>query len=86
MTIFDHVNLAIQSSILQFDAPTIQVENNNNNMFGVGEAIEESSHTIITWEMSLFWSLWIPTSTSANSIVWCQIHKDSFLNVSFLAK
>jgi hypothetical protein len=55
-------------------------------MFGVGEAIEESSHTIITWEMSLFWSLWIPTSTSANSIVWCQIHKDSFLNVSFLAK
>jgi hypothetical protein len=32
-------------------------------MFGVGESIEESSHTIITGEMSLFWSLWIPTST-----------------------
>jgi hypothetical protein len=54
ITIFDQVNLAIQSSIVQFDAPTIQVEKNNNNMFGVGESIEESSHTIITGEMSLF--------------------------------
>jgi hypothetical protein len=54
MTIFDQLNLTIQSSILQFDAPTIQVENNNNNMFGVGESIEESSHAIITRGMSLF--------------------------------
>jgi hypothetical protein len=54
MSVFDQLNLTIQSSILQFDAHTIQVENNNNNTFGVGESIEESSHTIIAPEMSLF--------------------------------
>jgi hypothetical protein len=49
MSFFDQLNLTIQSSILQFE-PTIQVENNNNNTFGVGESIEESSHTT-SWSL-----------------------------------
>jgi len=58
----------------------------DNNIFGVGTSMEESSHALVVGELSLFKRLSISPTTCVDPLAWWQIHDTPFPNVSFLAK
>ncbi len=56
------------------------------NLFGVGVSIEESFSALVTWELSLFRRLFIPSFACADPLAWWQMYECQFPNVGFLAK
>jgi hypothetical protein len=58
----------------------------DNNIFGVGTSMEESSCAFVVWELSLFMRLSISTITCVDPLAWWQIHETQFPYVSFLIK
>ncbi len=60
--------------------------NLEENMFGVGASIEESSLAQVNGELSLFKRLSIAPFACANALIWCCIHEGKFSNALFLAK
>jgi hypothetical protein len=67
MTIFDRLNPIIEAIIPPFDKHNVQIKEEDNNMFGVGAYIKESSRALITTELSLFQKLSIPQSMYKSS-------------------
>jgi hypothetical protein len=61
--------------------------NLEENMFGVGTSIEESSLTQVNGKKKLFKRLLpIAPFACADALIWWCIHKGQFLNALFLAK
>jgi hypothetical protein len=58
----------------------------NNNIFGVGASIEESSYAFVVGELSLFRRLFISFVTCVDPLTWWQIHETQFPNVRFFVK
>jgi hypothetical protein len=78
MVCFDWLNLVVGTSVIAtIDVVGPQFE---ENMFGVGVSIEESSQALVTRELYLFRRLSIP------SLAWWRMHEGQFPNVGFLAK
>jgi len=84
MVCFDLLNPDVgTSTIATIDVIRPKLE---ENMFGVGTSIEESSQTLVTGELSLFKRLFIPSSTCANPLAWRWMHEGQFSNLGFFAK
>ncbi len=45
----------------------VQIEKEDNNMFGVGASIDEPSKALVTTKLSLFWKLFTPQSMCIDS-------------------
>jgi uncharacterized Tic20 family protein len=58
----------------------------DNNIFGVGASMEESSCALVVGELSLFMKLYVFLATCVDPLAWWWIHETQFPNVSFLAK
>jgi hypothetical protein len=58
----------------------------DNNIFGVGASIEESSRALVVGELSLFRRLSIVLVICDDPLAWWCIHETQFPNVGFLAK
>ncbi len=59
MTIFDPPNLTIAIFVAPCDGPTVQVEKEDDNMFGVINSMQESSWAFVIIDFSLFERLFI---------------------------
>jgi hypothetical protein len=57
----------------------------DNNIFGVGISMEESSCALVVGKLSLFRSF-MTLIACVDPLVWWHIHGTQFPNVSFLAK
>jgi hypothetical protein len=67
MNFFDRLNPIIEAIIPPFDKHNVQIKEEDNNMFGVGASIKESSRALVTTELSLFPKLYIPQSMYRSS-------------------
>jgi hypothetical protein len=68
------------------NAHIVEVEKDNINIFDVGASMQKSLCTLVTGQLSLFWSLFILLFKCVDHIVeWC-IHENHFPNVDFLAR
>ncbi len=47
MTIFDQLNPTIEAIVPPFDEHDVQIEEEDNNMFGVGASIQDSSRALV---------------------------------------
>ncbi len=83
MMCFDQLNPSANASITTIDVVGLDLE---ENMFDVGDLIEEFSQALITRELFIFRRQCIPLSTCANSLVWWHSHVGQFLNVVFITK
>jgi hypothetical protein len=86
---FEVINSIVQACVIEVvgyvDGFGDSIEE-NNNIFGVGASMEESSCALIVGELSLFMRLYLTHATCVNTLVWWWIHETQFPNVSFLAK
>jgi hypothetical protein len=64
----------------------LHFEEDENNMFGVGASMENSSRALVTRKLFLFWRLVISPPMCANPLVWWKTHEGQFPNVDFFAK
>ncbi len=64
----------------------VGVVEEDNNIFGVGASIEESSCALVVGELSLFRRLFVVLATIDDPLAWWCIHETQFRNVGFLAK
>jgi hypothetical protein len=84
MVCFDWLNLVVGTfAIVAIYAARPKLE---ENLFGVGVSIEESSRALITQELSLFGRFSIPSFACVDPLAWRWMHEGQFPNVGFLAK
>ncbi len=86
MTIFDPLNPTIVVFVAPCDGLIVQVEKEDDNMFGVINSMQESSWAFVAIDFSLFERLSILHSMLVNPLALWQTCKGQFLNVGFLAK
>ncbi len=82
------MNPIVQASIAQVNGSYVGVivEEEDNNIFGAGASIEESSCALVVGKLSLFRRLFVVLTTCVDPFAsWC-IHESQFLNVGFFAK
>ncbi len=84
MTMFEVLNLVCSRSCWTIVRFGDSIEE-DNNIFGVGASMEESSRALVVGKLSLFKRFIIPT-TCVDPLTCWQIHETLFPNVSFLAK
>jgi len=84
MVCFDWLNLITGTST--FATIYVAKPKLEENSFGVGVSIEESFSALVTWELSLFRRLFIPSFACADPLAWWQMYEGQFPNVGFLAK
>jgi hypothetical protein len=84
MVCFDRLNLVASTfAIATIYVARLELE---ENLFGVGASIEESSQALVIGELSLFGRLSIPSFACAYPLAWWWMHEGQFPNVGFLAK
>jgi len=86
---FEILNLTVQACVVKvvgFVAGFGDFIEENNNIFGVGASIKESSCAFIVGELSLFKRLSMSLVTCVDPLTWWRIHETQFPNVSFLVK
>jgi len=87
--VFEVINSIVQACVIEVvgyvDGFGDSIEE-DNNIFGVGEFMEESSCALVVGELSLFMRLYVTHATCVDTLVWWWIHEMKFPNVSFLAK
>jgi hypothetical protein len=85
--VFNVLNPIVQASTAQVNGSYVGVvEEKDNNIFGVGAFIEESSCALVVRELSLFKRLSMVLITCVDPFtLWC-IYESQFLNVGFFAK
>lgn len=86
MTIFDPLNPIIAIFVAPCDGLIVQVEKEDDNMFGVINSMQESSWAFVAIDFSLFERLSILHSMFVNPLALWQTCEGQFLNVGFLAK
>ncbi len=87
--VFEVINSIVQACVVEVvgyvDGFGDSIEE-NNNIFGVGASMEESSCALVVGELSLFMRLYVTHATCFDTLVWWRIHETQFPNVSFLTK
>jgi hypothetical protein len=89
MTVFEVLNLIVQTCAIEVVRFVVGFGDSNekdNNIFGVGASMEESSLALVVGELSLFRRLCVCLVTCVDPLTWWQIHETQFPNVSFLTK
>ncbi len=79
------MNPTIETIVPPFYEHDVQIEEEDNNMFGVGASIQDSSRALVIVELSLFRRLSIPQFMCINPLAWWQTHKGQFFNVAIMA-
>jgi hypothetical protein len=69
MTIFDGLNPIVEVVVAPCVELVFQIEEDDNNMFGVKAYMEESSRALVIVELSLFRRLSIPPSMCVDPLV-----------------
>jgi hypothetical protein len=78
MTMFEVLNPTIQTcaiKVIGFIAKSGNFIEEDNNIFGVGACMEESSHMLVFLELSLFKRLFITPTTCVDPLAWWQNHE-----------
>jgi hypothetical protein len=89
MTMFEVLNPTIQACVVEVVGSIVGFDDfieKDNNIFGVGASMEESSCALVVGELSLFKRLFVSPTTCVDPLAWWWIHETQFPNVSFLAK
>jgi hypothetical protein len=89
ITAFEVLNLIVQTcaiEVVRFVASFGDSIEKDNNIFGVGASMEESSLALVVGELSLFRRLSVSFVTCVDPLAWWWIHETQFPNVSFLTK
>jgi hypothetical protein len=75
------LNPSIETIVPPFYEHDVQIEEEDNNMFGVGASIQDSSRALVIAKLSFFRRLSIPQFMCINPLAWWWIHKGQFSNV-----
>jgi hypothetical protein len=89
MTMFEVLNPTVQACAIEVIGSIIGSSDSieeDNNIFGVGASMEESSHAFVVVELSLFRRLYVSPTTCVDPLAWWWIHGTRFPKVSFFAK
>jgi hypothetical protein len=89
MIIFDVLNPIVQTFATQVDGSYVEVivfEKKDNNIFGVGAFVEESSCALVVGKLSIFKRLSIILVAFADPLSWWHIHETQFPNVGLLVE
>jgi len=89
MTGFEILNIIVQTCSVGVARLVMKFSDfvkKDNNIFGVGTFMEESSCAFLVGELFLFRRLCVTPITCANPLIWWQIHDSQFPNVGFLTK
>jgi hypothetical protein len=89
MIVFEVLNPTVQTCAIEVVGFVLGFGDSiekDNNIFGVGTSMEESSCTLVVGELSLFKNLFITPITCVDPLASWRIHETQFPNVNFLTK